>query len=139
MICLPKKNGLLLHQKEREKPMKERVMVTKNPVQVETVEAQAKAIAEVMENHWVFGRPETDFAFYEKHDFVGMVTRHAKENRFGDSLEVTYRNSDVRVIVTTQVAEGHASLKSITAFNHPHQNPSIDYDALNEDIQAVIS
>lgn len=106
-------------------------------IKTNTVEAQAQAIAEVMENNYVFGRPGTDYAFYEKHDFVGMVTRHSKEVRPGE-LEITYRNSDVRVIITTQVVENVASINTVRVFNHPKENPSIDFEELNEIVQEII-
>jgi hypothetical protein len=107
-------------------------------VAVEAIEAQANAVADIMETHEVFGRHGTDHAFYEKHDFVRMVTAHVKENKPWDSLEVTYRNSDVRVVVTTQIVEGIATFKDVVAFNHPNPNPSLDYTELNEDIQEIV-
>jgi hypothetical protein len=107
-------------------------------VQVEGLETESKLVAEVLAAHKVFGDFGPDYkAPSWQEDFVRAVTQHATEEKVWSYLELTYP-SCVRLIIKTQVVEGEASIRSIEAFDHPHENPKMDYEALNADIQAVV-
>jgi hypothetical protein len=99
-------------------------------------------VANVLQAHGVFGKfDDSDDSEYEIQrlkyavsDFKSLVEAHAASGEH--DLEITYRESDTRIIVKTEMVDGTPALKSVVAFNHPHKN-DIDYKDLNKDIQKV--
>lgn len=108
-------------------------------IQVQELEVKSVAIAEVLAAQGVFGREEGEWLEMEKRDFINSVTRHAQEDASSawGYLELTYRSSSVRLIIKTKIQDGAASYRSIDAYDHPFNNPKMDYDELNRAIQSV--
>lgn len=105
------------------------------------LETTTVALADVAAKHGVFPS-DAEYLEMEKRDFVHSILRHVNEDPTSawDYLELTYRNSNVRFIVKTRKDEnGEQFVKEIAAYDHPQENPKMDYDALNNDLQAVLA
>lgn len=105
------------------------------------LETTTEVLADVAAKHGVFPSDAT-YMKMEKRDFVNSIVRHANEDSAStwNYLELTYRNSSVRFIVKTRKGEnGERFVKEIIAYDHPQVNPKMDYDALNNDLQAVLA
>lgn len=113
------------------------VTLAPGEVSVEDLEELSSKLAEVIGSHGVFGAADDDYAAFEKQAFVNQICSHVK-NKDSNSLELTYRNSCVRLIIKTQVVDGVAKCRSIAAFDHPVQSARMDYAQLNADIQEVL-
>lgn len=107
--------------------------------EISALESKAQAVAEVLGAHKAFGNIGPTFSHYEKRGFVSSVTAHAMDETTSNKLELTYRNACVRVTVRTKVVAGEATLRKITVTDHPFKNRSIDYEALNLEIQAIFA
>lgn len=112
---------------------------TMKTINTVSLEAKAAELAAVLDKHKVFGDVDGKWLESEKRGLVGMVVSHVHENLIFDYLEVTYRGSCVRLIITTENVDGVAKFKKISAYDHPVEHPEMNYGQLNADIQALLS
>lgn len=123
-------------------------MVTE--LSVEHIEKEARAIAEVLATHKVFGVVADDaspeeianlevWVAHEKEHFVGMVLRHALDPQAFLPQTLEYRDTGAWVRFNTKVVEGTALFRFVDAGTVLFANPTleIDYEALATDIQFV--
>lgn len=107
-------------------------------VSVKGLEAKAEAVFDVLNVHKVFGDLEGLRLDVERREFKNMVTSHAVGNS-NHYLELTYP-SCVRLIINTTISlAGEADFSGIDAYDHPHKNDRMDYDALNADIHKALN
>lgn len=114
------------------------------PINYETLEATSDELFNVLHEHGVFGNmageDEGHYLKCERRGFKTMIRNHVTDNSFSNYLEITYRESSVRLLVTTEVNErGEAKVKEIDAYDHPWENEKMDYAALNSALHAVLS
>lgn len=119
---------------------------------VESIEKDARSIAEVLAAHKVFGvladdaSPAEKVEFesvvaHEKEHFVGMVLRHALDRQAFLPQTLKYHDTGAWVRFNTYVFAGTALFRSISVVPvlSPNPtlavNPHIDYEALATDIQ----
>lgn len=109
------------------------------PVKVEELVAKAEAIANVLNERAVFGaKVEGKWLESEIRGFKSMVVSHARGEGYSGYLELTYP-SCVRLIINTQVVKGVAQFRDIEAYDHPRENPAMDYAELNKAIQEELA
>lgn len=119
---------------------------------VESIEKDARSIAEVLAAHKVFGVVANDASpaenaelersvAHEKEHFVGMVLRHALDPQAFLPLTLKYHDTGAWVRFNTYVIAGTALFRGISVVPvlSPNPtlavNPNIDYEALATDIQ----
>lgn len=96
----------------------------------EKLEAVATKMAEILSEEGVLGGSDDRFINFEKGAFVHMVTKHTEDARH--YLEVTYAGSCVRLIINMRETDGEFAITSIGAYDHPWDNPAINYTRLTE-------
>lgn len=121
---------------------------------VEGLEKEARAIAEVLATHKVFGVVSEDaspdekaelerWVAHEKEHFVGMVLRHALDPQAFLPQTLKYNDTGAWVRFNTKVVAGVALFRFIDVVPVLSPNPTlatdpkIDYEALATDIQFV--
>lgn len=120
---------------------------------VEGLEKEARAIAEVLATHQVFGvvadaSPKEKamlegWVAHEKEHFVGMVLRHALDPQAFLPQTLKYNDTGAWVRFNTKVVAGVALFRFIDVVPVLSPNPTlatdpkIDYEALATDIQFV--
>lgn len=110
----------------------------KTKVAVKSLEAKAAAVFNVLNAHKVFGTLEGTRLEVERRGFISSVIDHATGDDNHNYLELTYP-SCVRVIIHTAIFAGEAYFREVTAYDHPHENPRMDYERLNEDIKMALA
>jgi hypothetical protein len=110
----------------------------KTKVAVKGLEAKAEAVFNVLNAHKVFGNLEGVRLEVERRGFVSSVIDHAVGEDHHNYLELTYP-SCVRVIIHTAIFAGEADFREVSAYDHPHENPRMDYESLNEDIKMALA
>jgi hypothetical protein len=109
----------------------------KSKVSIKSLEAKAEAVFNVLNAHKVFGNLEGLRFEVERRGFKSAVTDHATGDDNHNYLELTYP-SCVRLIIHTNIFAGEADFREITAYDHPRENPRMNYEALNEDIKTAL-
>lgn len=110
----------------------------KTKVAVKGLEARAEAVFNVLNSHKVFGNIEGVALEVERRGFKNAVIDHATGDDNRNYLELTYP-SCVRVIIHTNIFAGEADFREVTAYDHPHENPRMDYERLNEHIKMALA
>lgn len=118
--------------------------MTKQTVTAETINTDKLAeagdrLANVLNAHnvfWYHGNPKHDA--YEREAFTRGLVGFATSDDIRSYYEVTF-TSCVRLIITVDVVEGAAKLRTVEAFDHPWPNEAINYEALNADLLAVLN
>lgn len=120
----------------------------------EHIEKEARAIAEVLATHNVFGVVSKDaspeeiaslegWVAHEKEHFVGMVLRHALDPQAFLPQTLEYRDTGASVGFNTKVVDGTVLFRFVDVIPSLSPNPTlaidpkIDYEALATDIQFV--
>jgi hypothetical protein len=111
----------------------------KMPVKVEGLEAKAEALANVLNEHNVFGNVEGKWLESETRGFTNMIRSHALGDRSHNYLELTYHYNCVRLIINTEVVNNEAVFRDVTAYDHPWKSETMDYEGLNKAIQQVLT
>ena len=111
-------------------------------VRLEKLDAKTEELGALLNQRGVFGRAaalNTDILDFEMRDLKGMIQDHAVKGD-NDYLELTYNASNVRLAIHTAVDDkGNAYIKNIEAYDHPWNNPDMDYDALNREVRTVFN
>lgn len=103
-------------------------------------EAKAEAMVHVLNKHKVFGDTlDGKWLKSEMRGFKGMVRDQATGNDSHNSLELTYRNSNVRLLVDARVRDNEVVITGFQAYDHPSKNSRMDYEGLNKDLAAIWS
>lgn len=106
-------------------------------INYDTLNATCETLFQTLDQHGVFRGDEGKWLEMQKRSFTRMVQNHVTS---GDRyLEITYSPTQVRLLVSTKVEGGTATVTEIDAYDHPRRNPKMDYDALNRDLHAVLS
>lgn len=100
-------------------------------------EAKAEAMVSVLNKHKVFGDVEGKWFDSEERSFKGMVREQATGKNSHNSLELTYRNSNVRLLVDAKVIDKEVVITGFKAYDHPSKNRHMDYEGLNSDLSAI--
>lgn len=100
-------------------------------------EAKAEAIVSVLHKHKVFGDIQGKWLDSEERSFKRMVRDQATGKDSHNSLELTYRNSDVRLLVDAKEIDKEVVITGFKAYDHPRKNPHMDYEGLNNDISTI--
>lgn len=100
-------------------------------------EAKAEAVVSVLHKHKVFGDIEGKWLDSEERGFKGMVRDQATGKDSHNSLELTYRGSNVRLWVDARVIDKEVMFTGFKATDHPSKNSRMDYEGLNNDISAI--
>lgn len=110
----------------------------KTKVAVKRLEVKSEAVFNALNAHKVFGNLEGTRLEVERRGFKNSVIDHATGDANHSYLELTYP-SCVRVIIHTNIFAGEADFREVTAYDHPHENPRMDYERLNEDIKMTLA
>jgi hypothetical protein len=108
-----------------------------NPAAGASFEAKAEAMVSVLNKHKVFGDSEGKWLDSELRSLTGMIRNQATGNDSHNSLELTYRGSNVRLWVDAKVVDKEVTITGFKATDHPTKNSRMDYDGLNNDLAAV--
>jgi hypothetical protein len=109
-------------------------------VSVKGLEAKSEAVFNVLNAHNVFGPLDGTRLEVERRGFVDAVISHAVGSDIRNYLELTYNFSCVRLIIKTTIsAAGEANFSGFDAYDHPWNNDTMDYDALNADIRKALN
>lgn len=101
-------------------------------------EAKAEAMVHVLNKHKVFGDTlDGKWLKSEMRGFEGMVRDQATGRDSHNSLELTYRNSNVRLLVDARVIDKEVVITGFKAYDHPSKNSRMDYEGLNNDLTAI--
>lgn len=101
-------------------------------------EAKAEAMVHVLNKHKVFGNTlDGKWLKSEMRGFEGMIRNQATSKDSHNSLELTYRNSNVRLLVDARVIDKEVVITGFKAYDHPSKNSHMDYEALNNDLTAI--
>ncbi len=101
---------------------------------IKHVTEQAHALADILKSHGVFGAVDEDI---EARDFISMVEKHALSKEHNE-LEITYRITNVRLLVRTQIIANTGIISRIRCFDHPSENPKIDYKKLSDECNLML-
>lgn len=118
--------------------------MTTQTVTAETINTNKLAeagtrLADVLTAHSVFWNYENPkHNAFERESFVRGLVGFATSDDIRSYHEVTF-TSCVRLIITVDIADGEAKLRAVDAFDHPRKNEAINYEALNEDLHAVLN
>lgn len=108
------------------------------PAKGASFEAHAEAMVHVLNKHKVFGGTlRGKYLASEMRGFIGMVRDQATGNDSHNSLELTYRGSNVRLLVDARVVDNEVMITKFKAYDHPVKNPYMDYENLNKDLTAI--
>lgn len=101
-------------------------------------EAKAEAMVHVLNKHKVFGDTlDGKWLKSEMRGFEGMVRDQATGKDSHNSLELTYRNSNVRLLVDAKVIDKEVVITGFKAYDHPSKNSRMDYEGLNNDLASI--
>lgn len=114
-----------------------KIFNVKTKVSVKRLQAKVEAVFNVLNDHRVFGNLEGARLEVERRGFVSSVLDHAVSENNRTYLELTYP-SCVRVIIHTAIFAGDADFREVSAYDHPHENPRMDYERLNEHIKMAL-
>jgi hypothetical protein len=108
------------------------------PAKGASFEAHAEAMVHVLNKHKVFGDTlRGKYLASEMRGFKGMVRDQATGKDSHNSLELTYRGSNVRLLVDARVVDNEVMITKFKAYDHPAKNPYMDYENLNKDLTAI--
>lgn len=103
-------------------------------------EAKAEAMVHVLNKHKVFGDTlNGKWLKSEMRGFERMVRNQATGNNSHNSLELTYRGSNVRLLVDAKVIDNEVTIAGFKAYDHPSKNSRMDYEGLSKDLAAIWS
>jgi hypothetical protein len=101
-------------------------------------EAKAEAMVHVLNKQKVFGDTlDGRWLKSEMRGFEGMVRDQATGKDSHNSLELTYRGSNVRLLVDAKVIDREVTITGFKAYDHPSKNSRMDYEGLNNDLTAI--
>lgn len=101
-------------------------------------EAKAEAMIHVLNKHKVFGgNLEGKWLNSEMRSFTSSVRDQATGKDSHNSLELTYRGSNVRLWVDAKVIDKEVTITKFKATDHPSPNTSMDYEGLNNDLVGI--
>lgn len=106
-------------------------------VTVKNLKAKSEAVFNVLNAHKVFGNIDGLALEVERRGFINSIIDHATGDDNHNYLELTY-SSCVRLIIHTNIFAGEADFREVSAYDHPHENPRMDYERLNEDIKMAL-
>lgn len=108
------------------------------PAKGASFEAHAEAMVHVLNKHKVFGEAlDGKYLASEMRGFTSMVRAQATGKDSHNSLELTYRGSNVRLLVDAKVVDGEVMITKFKAYDHPAENPRMNYETLNKDLTAI--
>lgn len=108
------------------------------PASGASFEAKAEAMVHVLNKHKVFGGTlDGRWLNSEMRSFTSSVRDQATGNDSHNSLELTYRNSAVRLLVDARVIDKEVTITKFKATDHPAKNQYMDYEGLNNDLSAI--
>lgn len=103
-------------------------------IDMKNVTDQANILAGVLKAHGVFGTVDEQI---EAHDFICMVEKHVLSND-NNVLELTYRNTNVRILIRTKVLDNTGVISRVQCIDHPTENPNIDYKKLSDECNLML-
>jgi hypothetical protein len=99
----------------------------------------AEALAEVLTAEGVIGNYESEkHNVAEKSFFVRGLVSFATDDDIRSYHEVTY-GSCVRIIAKVAIVDNEAVLTTVDAYDHPWENPAINYERLNARLHAILN
>lgn len=116
-------------------------IATLGPVKTEALTAVLEPMSQELKSAGVWGpvRNAEDEKWVERSrmDFVRSATRHAVSPDFSGDLELTYRETNVRLLVDVRTDEKNAAyVRDIDAFDHPRAS-HVDVKALDAKLKAI--
>lgn len=113
------------------------------PTKTEKLVATLEAMSEELKNAGVFGpiRNDEDAKWVERErkDFVRSATRHAVEPYYPGDLELTYRATNIRVLVDFRTNEKNEFyVRSVDAVDHPFKT-HVDFKTLDAKLKEIAS
>jgi hypothetical protein len=105
-------------------------------INTDSIEAAAVRAAIVLREEKIFGNiDDSVWLDMEQDAFTRSVVIYAKEGAPYGYLELTYRSSNTRLIISVSIKENEAVLDGIIACDHPFESDAIDYEALSAKLE----
>lgn len=113
--------------------------LTATEINTTAIEAAATRVAVALREEKIFGTiDDSVWLDMEQDAFTRSVVIYAKEGAPYGYLELTYRASNTRLIISVRINENReAVLTGITACDHPFESDAIDYEALSLKLEQV--